>query len=107
MKYVLMFAVALTLATTASAQRGSGSGGGLNYGGGGGGGGGSLSGGGSVSMMHVPPTVFTMVGASGDNSWVPSIILPWADAVALGAVKPEKSLGDVAREYRKEKAEKK
>jgi len=48
-----------------------------------------------------------MVGASGDNSWVPSIILPWADAVALGAVKPEKSLGDVAREYRKEKAEKK
>jgi len=107
MKYVLMFAVALTLVGTASAQRsGSGSGGAVNQGGGSAGGG-SLSGGGNVSMTHIPPTVFTMVGASGDNSWVPSTILPWADAVALGAKKQEPSLGDVAREYRKEKAEKK
>ena len=106
MKYVLMFAVALTLATTAGAQRNGSGSGGLNQGGGGAGGG-SLSAPAAPSMMHVPPTVFTMVAASGDGSWVPSTILPWADAVALGKSKPEESLGDVAREYRKEKAAKK
>jgi len=105
MKYVLMFAVALTLAGTASAQRSGSSSGGLNYGGGGGAGGGSVNSG-STQLLHVPPTVFTQVTASGDASWVPSTILPWADAVALGKPKPEVSLGDAAREYRKQKGKK-
>jgi hypothetical protein len=89
MKYIWIAVAVLALSATAHAQCG--------------GCGGSLRGPVMPALSHTSPATFTNVIAHGDDSFIPSAFLPWSEAVAFGNSESQKTLGEIAREFRGQK----
>jgi hypothetical protein len=95
-------------AVPAHAQRGAGSSSSRPTDTGGGGGGGGDYGSVGISGSHIPVTQFTVVSAHGE-AFVPSSYMTYDHAVAVGQAvldTKQKTLGEVAREYREAKERK-
>lgn len=100
----------LLFALPAHAQRGAGAANIKPTEGGGGGGGGDFGGGvGGFSGNHIAVTQFSIVAAHGDPVFVPSSYMKYDVAVAAGQAvldTKQKTLGEIAREYREAKERK-
>jgi hypothetical protein len=109
MRYLALAVFALLFALPAHAQHaGAAPSGTTNSGGGGYGG--SMGGADFSDSSHIPQTQFTVVIAHGSaQDFVPSTFMCFSQAVKIGEAElayQTKTLGEVAREYRAEKAHK-
>jgi len=109
MKVFTFAALLLFLALPAHAQHVGSASTQVNQGGGGGGGGGQM-GGDYGSSNHIAVTEFHVVAAHGSSDFVDSTYMAYDRALEIGEAilaRQQKTLGQIAREYRADKAAKK